>query len=50
MMDIKTTKIYEDETYIVSKLEIEINGVVEISYIKLNKSTNVSVRIDEPQI
>lgn len=49
-MDIKTTKIYEDETYIVSKLEIEINDVIEVSYIKLNKLTNVSIRIDEPQI
>ena len=47
-MDIKTTKIYEDETYIINKIEITTNDVLETLYVKLNKITNISFSIEEP--
>ena len=45
-MDIKSTKVFEDDTYTITKIDITQGGVVEVVYVKLNKLTNQSYKID----
>ena len=44
-MEIKSTIAFEDETYIIKKIDVIVNGIEHSSFIKLNKITNQSENI-----
>jgi hypothetical protein len=44
-MEIKSTVAFEDDNYIIKKIDVKVDGVEHTSFIKTNKITNQSENI-----